>query len=129
MRTTSYFSEAIKERILWMEIFHILRKKKKKKTSSTKNGVSYTIILKKWKRKLPHTSNLCGNLLSNNLHWKNIKRHSSERRKIIHIRNSDLPWILLVNMYIGVATMEYSMELLQKAQNRTSFLLLMMFSN
>ena len=47
MRTTSYFSEAIKERILWMEIFHILRKKKKKKTSSTKNGVSYTIILKK----------------------------------------------------------------------------------
>ena len=30
MRTTSYFSEAIKERILWMEIFHILRKKKKK---------------------------------------------------------------------------------------------------
>ena len=31
MRTTSYFSEAIKERILWMEIFHILRKKKERK--------------------------------------------------------------------------------------------------
>ena len=102
---------------------------KKKKTSSTKNAVSYTIILQKWKRRLPHTSNLCGNLLSNNLHLKNVKRRSSERRKIIHIRNSDLPWILLVNMYTGVATMEYSMELLQKAQNRTSFLLLTMFSN
>ena len=128
MRTTSYFSKTIKTRILWMEIFHILREKKKT-LSQNKNAESYTIILQKWKRRLPYTSNLCGNLLSNNLHWKIIKRCSSERRKIIHIRNSDLPWILLVNIYIGVATMEYSMELLHKAQNISNFLLLLMFSN
>ena len=60
---------------------------------------------------------------------KILKRSSSERRQSIHIRNSNLPSTLLVNMYTGVTTMEYSMELLQKAQNRARFLLLLSFSN
>ena len=77
-------------------ISHIQRKKEN--IINQKCCILHNYSLK-MKRRLPHTTNLCGNLLSNNLHWKNIKRSSSERRQSMHIRNSNLPATLLVNMY------------------------------